>query len=807
MNFKFCFILLLLVISCKNSNNTKKTVIDFIPKNASIIIKTSNLDDLKSSIKNSDFLQQLSKTDSYKNVNNTLKNLSLIHPKDDVLICFSEENDSLHYALITKYHKGLFKIDSTLNIKEEKLSIKNNNVAKTTLNKQILYSTVVDSVFFASTSRHLINAVFEDTPINEDFSKIYHTTNNNRTFSVFVKAKTPFITSVFPDAEALPLKSFTKYLAIDVDVNQNKILLNGIAKANDSTQSLVNVFKGNTPQVNQLQHIAPFNCDGFLSFTFNDFEKLQERLETFNKTDSVISAPLFSNSAEVGVIFQDKDRAVVLNSLDNIATEAALIANRTITQTFRETPIYGFSTPDLFSSVFYPLISFKEASSYCVLDNYFVFSNNTELLQSIITNYQNRTTLANAEPYKNIKKELSDASSILLVANPSTLKQIININVKDTLDVNLQAYNISAFQFVFDTHFAHVNGIIEKNKSKANNTTITEELNIKLSADLLSTPQFVTNHITKENEIVIQDVNNNLYLISNKGKILWKKPLEAPVLGQINQMDIYKNGRLQLVFATPHNLYVIDRNGNEVKPFPKKFNDAITQPLALFDYDNNKNYRLLVTQDKNALMYDAKGNTVKGFTFKTAENNIITPPQHFRIGSKDYLVLKTADKLYILDRTGRVRVTPKQNHNYSAQPVFAYNDTFTTTTAMGDLILVDAKGNVSSKNLNLTKNHGITTSSKTLATLNGNTLVINNKTVELDFGNYTAPKLFIVNNKIYISATDLQAQKIYMFDSQAQPLPNFPVYGTSAIDLNRTKNSLEFVAKGENNSVLLYKLN
>src|SRR5690606_36556752 len=134
-------------------------------------------------------------------------------------------------------------------------------------------------------------------------------------------------------------------------------------------------------------------------------------------------------------------------------------------------------------------------------------------------------------------------------------------NLDETIPSSLSDYNVSALQFIYDNNFAHVNGIIKRTKIKASENSVSEELNIKLGADLLNEPQFVTNHITKEKEIIDQDSNNNLYLISNKGKVLWKKQLEGPVLGQIEQIDIYKHGRLQLTFATPHRVYVIDRNG------------------------------------------------------------------------------------------------------------------------------------------------------------------------------------------------------------------------------------------------------
>ena len=44
---------------------------------------------------------------------------------------------------------------------------------------------------------------------------------------------------------------------------------------------------------------------------------------------------------------------------------------------------------------------------------------------------------------------------------------------------------------------------------------------------------------------VVQDENNVLYLISNKGKIIWKKELASAVQGKIHQIDIYKMNHLK----------------------------------------------------------------------------------------------------------------------------------------------------------------------------------------------------------------------------------------------------------------------
>ncbi|HMR17636.1 MAG TPA: PQQ-binding-like beta-propeller repeat protein, partial [Mariniflexile sp.] len=517
---------------------------------------------------------------------------------------------------------------------------------------------------------------------------------------------------------------------------------------NDSTKSAINIFKNTIPQENQLQNIAPMDSDGFLSLTFKNYKNFEKNQMAYRKTDSIASTALFDAIVEVGVVYKAENRAVILNSLDVINTEDALIGERTPIESFRGIDIFSFSKPQLFYKTFSPFISFKNATKYCELDTFFVFSDNMTMLQNIISNYQNQTTYSEQDAFKTIKKQLSNASSLLFVTNSNTLKTVLNSNFNGEFDGDFGNYTTSALQFIYDSNFAHVNAIVKKSKTRAVQNSVSEEWNIKLASDILNQPQFVTNHLTKEKEIVVQDVKNNLYLISNKGKIIWKKQLEGAVLGSVEQIDIFKNGRLQLAFATTNRVYVIDRDGKDVAPFPGKFNDEITQPLAVFDYDKNKDYRLMVTQGKNILVYDANLKTVNGFNFKAADDAIIAQPKHFRMGSTDYLVLKSKNKLYILDRTGNPRITPKTTQTFSNQPIFLNNNAFTTTTSNGNIVAVDAKGRVSTQNLNLSEKHGIDASSKTLVAQSENKLSIKNNAIEIDYGTYTAPSLFYLNDKI-----------------------------------------------------------
>ncbi|WP_136483160.1 PQQ-binding-like beta-propeller repeat protein [Cognatitamlana onchidii] len=810
---RFFFIsltLLVLTFSCTNSKSQRTKLLDFAPSNASIIIKANNIESLKNGINNNDFLQRFSKTSTYQTLQSKIENLSILEPTSDIVLCFSNNAlDSLEYSVITRFHENLIQKDSLTDYMEEVFKFDTKTITKSTLKGNSFYSTIIDSTFFSSSSKKLVEAIFTKDEKYETLHKIFNTTSDNKTFSIGLKPNGDFIKSLFIE-DSLALSNFTEYIVADVELNQNDIYFNGITKAEDSINSLINVFKNTVPQENHTYKLAPSNCDGFMSFTFDDFTVFQDNLAKYHNKDTIAGTPsLFNDIIEIGIIYEDEKRGIILNSIDVIATTDELLKEQTTVGSYRGIEIFNFSNPVLFAKTFHPFITYNSANVYCIIDNFFVFADTISMLQNIISSYQNKTTLADRAYFESSREKLSDASSLLQIVNTSSLKSILGKNLDNINNYKLNGYEASGIQFIYDNNFAHVNGIIKRAKTEAKANSVSEHLNIKLSNDILTSPQFVTNHVTRQKEVVVQDIKNNLYLISNKGKVLWKKQLPGRILGKIEQIDMFRNGRLQLAFATKNRVYVLDRNGKTVKPFPLKFKDDITQPLAIFDYEKRKNYRLLVTQGRHVLMYSAKGKIVKGFGFSTANSKIIAKPKHFRIGSKDYITLKTKNKIYILDRIGKTRVKTNSSYKYSSQPIFLYQNTFTTTTDNGSLISIDTRGRITEKPLNLSKNHFLETSSKTLITQDENTLSIKNKSTELDFGDYSTPKLFYINDKIYITTTDLQSNKVYVFDSQSQLLPNFPVYGNSTIDLSnidKDKN-LEFVTKGEHNSLIVYQLN
>ncbi len=324
---------------------------------------------------------------------------------------------------------------------------------------------------------------------------------------------------------------------------------------------------------------------------------------------------------------------------------------------------------------------------------------------------------------------------------------------------------------------------------------------------VLGSPQIFSNRNNGSN-IVVQDIANTLHFISESGKILWSKNLGSPILGNVEAVTI--SGNKNLAFTTKDAFYILDRNGKEAKGFPIKFKDKVTQPLSVFDYDNNGNYRFIIVQGKDVLMYDKNGKSVKGFGFNKAKSNIVQAPIHIRMGNKDYIVIaEESGKLNILSRVGKSRVSVSKNFNFTDIPIADEDNTFVVITKENTKERISQDGKISSQKLDVGNNYWFAIRGNAKVTLDDNLLRINGKLTELPLGIYTNPQLFSVGRNSYVTITETQEKKVYVFDQNGKVLNGFPVYGTSvaSMDDGRGKNKIIVVTKGDAKSIILYSSN
>ena len=125
------------------------------------------------------------------------------------------------------------------------------------------------------------------------------------------------------------------------------------------------------------------------------------------------------------------------------------------------------------------------------------------------------------------------------------------------------------------------------------------------------------------------------------------------------------------------------------------------------------------------------------------------------------------------------------------------------------MVQIDVNGNVNKTGLELKIGHKIDMTSKSLVTLSENKLMIKGIPVILPFGNYSSPKIYYINNTIYVTITEYETKKVFVFYSNGNPVRGFPVYGTSVADLTNADNdkAIEMVVQSDQDELTIYQIN
>ena len=821
----FLFLISLAVIGCAEDKTGMGKITDYIPENTAVLIQLNNPDQFSTELRNNAFLKENNSYPPLKNLRQRLSAFNYFSHNTSALLAFSSDNENrISYTYISEGMPEIKNLDSVPNRKVETTKAAFGEIKSFTLEEYTTYTTQIDSFFIASDSKKVIEELLANnnrniTTHSADLEKAFRAASNKNP-TVFINHEN--ISEVFlnmlPEGSTSFLNNFSNWTALDTEVNQNMLKLDGITTATDTLPKFINLFKGVDPAQNELATVTPGEAAGFLSYAFQDFRPLETNLHKLNSKQPLENSTskekyLLSNASEVGLIYKEEGTIFTVRTISSEPLET-FTAGEDLAEEFRSVEIYNYQGSGKFEKLLKPLISIGNLKYSAQLDNFLFFSEETASLKELISDIQNKNTFSENPAYLSAFENLSSEASVLWVSKNANFKSFLAGKVSEenrsaTKNISVDKFPFTAFQLIYNSNFAHIHAILEKNEQKLSAAGVQQTATITLESPVAGPPVFIKNHRTKGMDVAVQDTKNNLYLISESGNIYWKKQLESRILGTIEQVDIFRNGRIQLAFATPHKMQVIDREGNEVKPFPLEFNDEITQPLALFDYDNNRKYRFVVTQGKEVLMYDRKGNRVKGFGFTKAADRISQPPKHIRMGNKDYIVIPEANgKINILDRRGNIRIPVKEQLDLSENLLYEYNNNFITTSKKGELIKISQNGNIIKEALGLADNHAIDATANTLVSLSENQLSIKGKTIELDFGLYTDPKIFVLNNILYIQVTDTQAKRVFLFASNGALLSGFPVYGTSAIDLNNIDGdrNLEFVVKGEDDTLLLYEV-
>ena len=794
-----------------NTIDKEQPLLAYLSNQDDFVIRTDHLNQLKANLSNNSQFLNFINHGAFKNAQQRIELLQKIDVNTKALISIREiGKEDIDFLIITELNQSTLAQSDQISSKTYQEVLIEKRVYPSKEKEQVLYSVILEETLLISSSQLLIENTIRNNSqqiVPESLNELFKVTEDNSLYFKLDAGSFLLKNNFYPSYT----NSFGKWGALRIDLANKKMAFHGFNSRNDSLPYFLNLFRAGKPVVLKSPHYIPEVASNIKMYAIEDVEQFNSTQNKIKNKDLVLDT-IFNTVEEIAT-FKLKENTLALIHFTTLEPTylSKLAENNTPETEYRDYPIYRLNNALLVETSFSSLWD-KLGTNYVVpIAQSLLFSKDITDLKTVIGNLNTGTTLENSPAFTSTKASLAEASTVLFYE-----AQTNSFNPKKAGDYFLapnkkedKNTKVFASQWVGDQDFFHQHLVFLDLQPKKDQGGVSPLLSLQLENPISYAPQWVKNHINKKQEILVQDNQNQLYLFDNSGKLLWKKQLQGAIQGKVSQVDLYKNGRLQLAFTTTNQWLILDRNGNEVPPFNKTFKDGNLSPLAVFDYDNNKEYRFVFGQGKDIYMYDRNVKSVNGFKYKKTKSSLLEAPKHFKIKGDDYLVFKGIDgSLDILNRIGKTRVKTAVNYSFSDNEIALLDQQFSFTDLQGNLFQINTKGKESKKPLKVNAAHRTAMNFNQLVVLEDNVLYSKGKKVVLDFGIYTPPTTIKINQQIYISITDTQNKKVYMFDNELKMLGGFPVYGSGEIDLveSSENGALKFVTKDKENSLVVYRV-
>jgi len=619
------------------------------------------------------FFIALSKTESEENALNLLKSL-----------CDGEPSKAREFEGISIYHfdAGKFNLNAAFH-------------------SGVLMISDSESLIEAGLGRLIQGKVFDENPV---FKKLNHTVSKTVDANIYIQHRyLPGILQAIGSKKLLAqLQSISPYAEmseLDLVIGPNSLSFSGFSALSDKNNEMISILKNQQPQPFHITRYVPEKISQmvFLGLSdievyFNDreawlksknqLENFREELNSFNRDyDCNLKEHILSWMGNELVLFNvsydstDSDNSFLIikkNETGNAtkelqklslkldtASKPVILAQGVEIRQLKAKGIFSILLGDLFNKIDNPY--------FIEVEDHVIFSESPSALQRYLSDLVSDNVLARNVTFVNyVNENLSDKANLFYYSNIGKMKEILQPAISEKWLTQLEKNKDLFGRFdAFSWQLSKSEGMFYNHIYMRYNPSFKEEENtfweFALDTNVTMTPQLVLNHQTGAKDIFVQDDDFTCYLISNTGKLLWKKEMIERIVGSVKQVDMLNNGKLQIVFCTESQLHIIDLKGNYFAGYPVNIPKPVTAQFAIFDYESDKNYRFFIPSDKNMMVIDKDGKIVSGWEFPGANSTIMQPAEFHRINGKDYIfIIDIRGRIYMLDRKGKVRFEVKK---------------------------------------------------------------------------------------------------------------------------------------------------
>nr|WP_295930486.1 DUF3352 domain-containing protein [uncultured Dyadobacter sp.] len=368
-------------------------------------------------------------------------------------------------------------------------------------------------------------------------------------------------------------------------------------------------------------------------------------------TDGKILLAEFSNYDKLRPVLQKLAR--LANQESNVSADQ-----------YQGYDIYSVPIPELPTGLYGPLFTGFPRSYITYIAPYLVISNNSQVLQNYIVDYENQITWKQSPEYDSVLTNANMEAQLSLIVNLRKAQsgETTSANTKYS-DLTAKMESIT-LQCYFDGSEAYPELTFQPKKrqtaSKVLNRTF---LNIDIEwpeiydTDLAA----LQNPIDGSSEILLTDKAHNLLRTNNlrEGKTETIAKLNGPIGTAAYKVDFLNIGRQQRIFATRRTVYALDEDDSTlVTTFQGHLptSDDISA-LYLIDGDDDGSNRFIVKSSAEELfVWENVMRPLRRLNHSVQFDRIVGPVVVLnQIGNRGFIVTQQNGKIYLLKENGTVK--------------------------------------------------------------------------------------------------------------------------------------------------------
>jgi len=839
-------ILIILLIgynSYKQVTENTESPLNIIPTNAAVILQYNDADNLYYSLNSTDIWKSLCNISLVDSINNQIKEISSFY--NQYTDIFKSNSLFISFHKVGVNNSGLLfssnfereaitsntKINTLLGEAISESQYNNQPVFELQHKNNTLFVSFVGDIVFFSENKMLVEdairaSVAKDKlSLHPSFSTAYKTISKSADINLLINYNSLIeYTNLFISTD-LTTTDFSGWAATDLKIKDNLIIANGFSAFNNTTTNFTDVLSNQSAENIGITDIIPESASLLFSIGFNNAKqlynkknKILQQQNNFWSWDKHRKHILDSNNVdynefitelegEAGIFntsaIQNEQQQYSFFKSRNSITASSLIQVLILEKrAYSEYSINSIKDANITAQLFGDLFK-KHTPYFTVIDNYFIFGSTIASLEYLIDNYKSDNTLANSQHFSNYSSYFSSKSNMFFYINIGKMANGLKDKLRKSYSKKLNFNTDSLAKFTaLSLQMTSKRNLLLNNINLFYDTdykeAIKEEWFRQLDTTISMQPQFVYNHFTKEKMIIVQNDDHQVFAINSKGEELWSIQLNSKIIGNISNIDVYKNNKYQCLFNTDSQLHIIDRNGDYVDGFPKLLPSNTKIGHALFDYKKTKKYRIIIIGEDNKIYnLDKKGKKVKGWKYKENSNRIKQTPQYFGVGNKDYILAeRNNSSTQLLAINGSERVEFEKGTQFNGNPIqIDKQGTIYAITNEGKLWRGTLDGNSSS--ISISK---LNSTSKLLYTSDNIIYTNNNQIFIIDALNFNAISNLTMDSEItsikkvdkFLAVTT--KNKLYLYNSynliESFPIVSDGYFNIADIDNNGKPNLL-----------------